>query len=170
MATETKRQDVDEQASAEVALIDDRELLGQFAEMAVMIPADDGGGTEDILRKILGAATWDQLDEPWETSEVDDIIGKTLRITKVTRRPSTFAGGLGVFLIVHLTDPRTQKEYVKTTGSISVVGQLARAYALGATAMTVQWCRAERPSENGYYPQHLKFVDAHIPGQGDAGQ
>lgn len=155
--------DVDNQQSQEVALINDAKLLEQFAEMAVMIPADLGGGTEDILRKILSAKTWDQLDEPWQTSQVDDILGKTLRITKVVRRPSTYAGGLGVFLVVHLTDTKTGKEYVKTTGSVSVVGQIARAYALGVTAMTVQWCRAERPSESGYYPQHLKVLDAATP-------
>lgn len=160
--------DVDEQQSAEVALINDQHLLEQFAEMAVMIPADIGGGTEDILRKILSATSWDQLDEPWETSEIDDIVGKTLRITHVKRRPSTFRGGLGVFLVVYLTDPRTNKEYVKTTGSVSVVGQIARAYALGVTSMTVQWMRSERPTDNGYYPQHLKVLDAVIPARSDA--
>lgn len=159
--------DVDTQQSAEVALINDTKLLERFAEMAVMIPGDLGGGVEDILAKILSAESWDQLDEPWETSEIDDIEGKTMRITKVTRRPSTFKGGLGVFLVVHLLDPKTGKEYVKTTGSISVVGQIARAYALGVESMTVQWLRAERPSESGYYPQHLKVLDAIVPGKGN---
>lgn len=160
--------DVDSQQSAEVALINDRQLLERFAEMAVLIPGDLGGGVEDILSKILSAKSWDELDEPWETSDIDDIEGKTMRITKVTRRPSTFRGGLGVFLVVHLLDPKSGKEYVKTTGSISVVGQIARAYALGVESMTVQWLRAERPSESGYYPQHLKVLDAVIPARGNA--
>lgn len=167
-ANEQPPMDVDEQQSNEVALINDARLLESFAEMAVMIPADLGGGTEDILRKILSAKTWDELDEPWETSDIDDILGKTLRITRVVRRPSTFKDGLGVFLVVHLFDPKTGKEYVKTTGSVSVVGQLARAYALGITAMQVQWCRAERPSTAGYFPQHLKVIDAATPDGADA--
>lgn len=164
----TPPQDVDDQQSQEVALINDAAILQQFAEMAVAIPADLGGGTEDIVRKILAATSWDQLDEPWETSSVDDILGKTLRIEKVVRRPSTYQGGLGVFLIVHLVDPRDQKKYVKTTGSVSIVAQLARAYFLGVTALTIQWCRAERPSESGYYPQHLKIIDAAMPEHGNA--
>jgi hypothetical protein len=155
--------DEGEQASTEVALINDTALLAQFGEMAVAIPSDIGGGTEDILRKVLQAATWEQLDEPWRTSDVEDILGKTLRITKVVRRPSTFSEGLGVFLVVHLTDPKDGKEYVKTTGSVSVVAQLARAYFLGVTNMLVKWCRAERQSERGYYPQHLEVVDASTP-------
>lgn len=165
---DTPATDVDTQQSNEVALINDPALLERFAEMAVMIPADLGSGTEDILAKILSAKTWDELDEPWETSDIEDILGKTLHITKVQRRPSTFKGALGVFLVIHLQDAKTGQEYVKTTGSVSVVAQIARAYALGVTAMTVQWLRAERPSENGYYPQHLKVLDAAMPDRANA--
>jgi len=129
----------------------------------VAIPADLGNGTEDILAKILAAETWDQLDAPWETSDIDDIQGLELTITKVTRRPSTFKGGLGVFLVVHLMDKRTGKEYVKTTGSVSVVGQIARAYFLGAMPLSVKWVRAERPSDSGYFPQHLEILDGVTP-------
>lgn len=160
--------DESEQASTEVALINDAALLEHFAEMAVMIPSEDGSGTENILRKILSAKTWDELDEPWETSDIDDILGKDLSVTKVTRRPSSYAGGLGVFLVVHLMDQKTGQEYVKTTGSVSVVAQFARAYALGITAMTIRWLRSDRPSENGYYPQHLRIIDAATPGRTSA--
>jgi hypothetical protein len=159
---------VDDTQGAEVATITDQALLQQFAEMAVMIPADIGGGTEDILRKVLSATTWDELDEPWETSQVEDILGKRLKITSVVRRPSTLKGGLGVFLVIHLTDIRTGQEYVKTTGSVSVVGQIAAAYARGWMPILVEWCRAERPSQNGFYPQHLKVLDSFAAGQGDA--
>lgn len=159
----TERETVDQQASTEVAVITDRKLLEQFAEMAVAIPGELDGGTEDILRKVLSATTWQQIDEPWRTSDVDDIVGKELRVIKVTRRPSTFAGGLGVFLIVKLQDPRTETEYVKTTGSISVVGQFARLYFLGATGITIRWHKAKRQTESGFWPQHIEVVDAHVP-------
>lgn len=155
--------DVDEQQSADVALITDHKLLEQFAEMAVMIPADPGGGTEDILRKVLSAKTWGDVNTPWETSDIEDILGKPLRVVSVTRRPSTFAGGLGVFLVVKLRDAKTNAEYLKTTGSVSVVGQFASLYAMGATALLIEWCRADRPSESGFYPQHIKVLDAHVP-------
>lgn len=163
MATSQTQDNTEPQADAEVAVIEDRELLRQFGEMAVMIPADDGSGAEDILRKLLTAKTWDQLNQPWESSEIDDILGKQLRITKVTRRPSTMAGGLGIFLVVHLRDAKTGQEYVKTTSSVSVVGQLAWLYSQGATAMLIEWCRADRPSQSGFYPQHLRIIDAATP-------
>lgn len=161
------RQSEDEQAGQEVAVITDPKILAQFAEMAVMIPAEAGGGTEEILRKILSATTWDELDEPWETSEVDDILGLRLKLESATRRPSTFGSGLGVFLICHMYDPRTDRKYVKTTGSISVVGQVAWLYAHNHMPALIEWCRAARPSDNGFYPQHLKVHDVMGPGNGD---
>lgn len=154
---------VDEQASSEVAILQDKQLLERFADMAVMIPAEDGGGTESILRQLLSAQTWADLNEPWESTDIDDIIGKHLRLESVVRRPSTFAGGLGQFLIVKCSDQKTGKKYVKTTGSISVVGAFAWLYATGTTAVLFEWCKAARPTEQGFYPQHIRIIDAHTP-------
>lgn len=149
--------------STEVAEITDKALLAQFAEMAVMIPADPGGGTEDILRQILSATTWDQLNDPWSASEVDDLKGLTLHVTSVIRRASSFKGGLGMMLVIKMTDAKTQKQYVKATGSVAIVGQFAWLYAVGATAVTIQWHKAERPTEKGFYPQHIEIIDAYVP-------
>jgi len=162
-ASTPARQDVDHQQSAEVATITNKQLLAQFAEMATMIPAELEDGTEAILARILSAETWDDLDAPWETSSVEDILGKTLRIEKVTRRPSTFKGGLGMFLVVTLKDHKTGDTYIKTTGSVAIVGQIAAAYAKGWMPVEVEWMQAERPTENGYYPQHLRITDSFAP-------
>lgn len=150
-----------------VATIIDPGILAMFAEQATAIPAMEDKGMDDILKQIFSATTWQEVDKPWRTSKVDDIVGKELRVTSVRRLPSRYTDGLGVFLVVKLFDPRTQTEYVKATGAIAVVGQFVRLYYLGATALTVRWMQAKNPTEDGYYPQHLEVVDAHIPGQGD---
>lgn len=162
------KQDVDDQQSAEVAVMMNTELLAQFAEMAVAIPREDGDGTEAILTQILNAQTWEELDSPWETSPLDDILGKRLKLTRATRRPSTFDGGLGQFLVLHLLDPKDGKTYVKTTGSISVVGQVAVLYFRQWMPALIEWRRADRPSANGYYPQHLVIHDVFTGAQDDA--
>lgn len=160
---EIARTQVDEQQSAEVALINDTALLEQFAEMALLIPSDPGEGTENILRQVLGATTWDELDSPWEVSGLEEILGRPMRLIGAKRMPSTFAGGLGVFLVLEMRDIKTGKEHVKTTGSISVVGQVARAYALGLTNVIFEWQQAPRASKNGFFPQHLKILSAETP-------
>lgn len=160
--------DAGEAQSAEVATITDKKLLEQFAEMAVAIPSDIGGGTEDILRKLFAASTWDELNEPWESTDIDDILGKPMRLVSAVRRPSSFQSGLGVMLVLTLHDAKTGKEHVKATGSVSVVGQISWLYYHSATAVLIEWCRADRPSQGGFYPQHLKILDAHIPGRDSA--
>lgn len=158
--SDSKALDVAEQESAEVSLITDEKLIAQFAEMAVMIPGDDDNAVQTILQTILGAKTWDELDAPWQTSDIEDVLDRELIITDAKRLPSTFKGGLGMFLVLHLNDPKTGETFVKSTGSISVVGQIACAYARDWMPIKVKWRKAERQSKNGYYPQHLQVTDA----------
>lgn len=150
---------VDAQQSADVALINNEALLRQFGEMAVLIPREDGNGTENILSQILSATSWEELDEPWQSTDVDDILGRRLTLIRAIRRPSSFKGGLGQFVVVFMQDKKTGKEVVKATGAIAIVGQIARAYALNCLPLEIEWCKAERPTENGYYPQHLAVFD-----------
>ena len=167
---DTPLTDAGESQSAEVATITNTKLLAQFAEMAVAIPSDIGGGTEDILEKLFAAATWDELNEPWEATKVDDILGKPMRLVSVVRRPSSFQGGLGIMLVITLEDAKTGKQHVKATGSVSVVGQIAWLYFHNASAVLLEWCKADRPSSGGFYPQHLKILDAHVPDRGNGSQ
>lgn len=157
--TEVARTSVDEQQSADVALINSEALLQQFGEMAVLIPSEDGSGVENILTQILSAESWEQLDEPWQSTDVDDILGKRLTLIRAIRRPSTFAGGLGQFVVCFMQDKKSGKEIVKATGSVSIVAQVARAYALNCLPLEIEWCRAVKPTERGFYPQHLQVFD-----------
>lgn len=164
--TNTEIATVDQEPESQrVAIITDAALLARFAEMATAIPAMEEKGMEDILRQVFAAKTWQDVDKPWRTSKIDDILGKELRVTSVRRLPSRFKDGLGIFLVVKMWDAREQKEYVKATGSIVVVGQFVQLYFMGVTALTIRWCQAKDPTEDGYYPQHLEIVDAHVPEQ-----
>lgn len=156
----------DQQSSA--LAVRDTQLLAQFAEMAAIIPAEQGDGTESILRQILAAETWEDLSTPWSTSDVDDIVGKPMKLESATRRPSALAGGLGIFLVCHLLDPKTGKRLVKVTGSVAIVGIIARAYAINAMPLMVVWRKSERPTDAGFYPQHLDVIDSFGPGRGES--
>lgn len=144
-----------QQASAEVALITDQALLARFAEMVTAIPADAGNGAEDIMRQLLTATTWEDLNKPWDTSSVADIVGKKLILTSATRRPSAFQSGLRMMLVVKLQDPATGKEHVKPTSAVSVIGAVTWLYFNGKLPALVEWVVADRPTESGYFPQHL---------------
>lgn len=143
---------------SDVAPIASDATLATFAHMASVIPDADGAGMDNMLAAILGADSWDQLDAPWSTSSTDDAVGVPVVITDLTRRPSDFAEGLGVYLIVSGSRADNGEPITYTTGSVSVVAQLVRAYAIGALPLTAKLVKAERPSANGYYPVHLQVL------------
>lgn len=134
------------------------ELAARFAEMATLIPSETGDGAERILEQILAAPSWDHLDDPWESSNAAGLAGKTLLIRSCTRRPSDFRDGLGIFLVVDSLDARTGEAIIWTTSAVSIVAQLVRAYSLGELPAYAQVIVAERATERGYHPHHLKFT------------
>lgn len=152
MGTDVARKD-----DAAVAPAMSAELVEKFAQMATLIPSEDGSGYERIVEAILSAEAVDALDEPWQSTQAEKLAGRVLRIDSLTRRPSDFKSGLGVFLVVRSTDTHSGEVVTWTTGSVAIVAQLVRAYALGGLPVYAELIIAERPTEAGYRPHHLKF-------------
>lgn len=154
----TKGKDVATQNAATTELVISEETRAMFAQMVAVIPDAEGSGSERILLAILQAETWDELDAPWDTEKAEGLYGREIDVYEVMRRPSSFQDGLGVFLVVRAREAVNRREIVFTTGSISVVAQLVKAYLLGAIPLRVILQRSERPTEAGYYPQHLQVI------------
>lgn len=146
---------VDEQ-SGELVLAS--ETRAMFASMVTMVPDAEGDATESIVLAILNAKTWDELDDPWDSEKALELIDVEQRIDTIMRRPSSYTSGLGVFLVVKGKRMDSDEPIVWTSGSVSVVAQLVKAYALGAFPVYAVLRRSERPSANGYHPQHLEIT------------
>ena len=137
-------------------ILADPKLLAQFAEKVTIIPAEDDGAMDRIMAQVLSATSWEDLDKPWEATKVKDIAGRTFVLHGAKRRPSDFRDGLGMFLVLSVTDVLTGKDGVIITGSAAVIGQIVQAYVLNALPLLVEFVVAERPSQDGYHPHHLK--------------
>lgn len=130
-----------------------------FTGMAMAVPeAEDGSGAERILLAILNAKSWDELDDPWDTEKSTALIGVELAIHSITRHASSYQDGLGVFLVAHCKRLDDETEVVFSTGSMSVVAQLVRAFMLGAFPMYATLRQSDKPTKRGYYPQHLEIM------------
>ena len=136
------------------------ELVQRFAQMAMMIPEDDGSATERILEQILSAETLEELNAPWDVGKARELAGVLLRVDQLKRQPSSFAGGLKIFLVVSYTNTRTGEQKVLATSSMSVVAQLVRGYAISGLPLYAEFVIADRPTSNGYHPHHLMV---HVP-------
>lgn len=135
-----------------------RELVARFVQMATLIPSEDGSGMERIIEQLLNAESWEDLSDPWESTNAEKLRGKRLRIDSLTRRPSQYPGGLGVFLVVKGVDLGTGEAIVWTTSAQAVIAQLVRAYAKKWLPCVAEMIIADRPTEAGYYPHHLRFL------------
>lgn len=129
--------------------------LDLFASMAASIPEGDEDGSMRIVEQVLAATDLGGLNAPWSGANADDLLGVPIRVNDLRRSTSDFAGGLGMYLIVSGHRCDTGEAITYTTGSVSVVAQLARAWALGALPVTATLVQSDRPSKAGYFPQHL---------------
>ena len=132
------------------------ELVKTFAGMAMLIPSETTDALDSIIGAILSSPSWEQLADPWETASAERLIGRIIRVDRLTRRPSQYKDGLGLFLVVDGVDTQTGEAIVTTTSAMGVVAQLVKAHVAGWLPLYVEWVIAERVTENGYRPQHLK--------------
>lgn len=130
-----------------------------FAKMATMIPAQDPEQAVDsIIAQILAADSVDSLDSPWRTDKLEELMGHPLELHDLKRMDSDFSDGLGVYLVVRGFEATTGEEVTFTTGSVSVVAQLVKAYASGWFPLRCMVVESERPSRNGYKPHHIEIL------------
>jgi hypothetical protein len=135
-------------------------LLERFAPMVTMLPLETEGDMSAIFERIIDAGRWEDLDAPWESSDAEHLIGRKLILRSAKRRPSDFTEGLGFFLVMDCADYQTGEPVTAVNGSVAVIAQVVRAYAIGALPMVIEFVVADRPTKRGYHPHHLKVHDS----------
>lgn len=159
-----------DQPGTDVAPVVSAETLQLFAQMAAGIPeADDSEAYENIVLQLLQAADVDALNAPWDTDAAEKLNGHQVKIEELTRRPSDYAGGLGMYLVCKGVDQGTGEKVTVTTGAVAVVAQLARAYFVGGLPIVARWVIGDPSPRTGRRPQHLEVVALAGKGPGDTG-
>lgn len=167
MTTETEAPTGAEQAPSNGAVAIRPDVVEAYMALAAGIPEAGGDGAESILLQILATEDPAALDAPWRADGLRAFLGHPLRVDGLRRMPSEFGGGLPFFLVVDAADLGTGEKVTVTTGAVSVVAQLAKAFALGLIpGWRVVPREAERPSSSGYYPQHLEVMRGRLAGEG----
>jgi|GEM_PF-2173570 len=136
------------------------QVIARVRDVVAQIPGDDGTGAERIVTALLDAETIDDLNAPWDGTSGRNLAGRRVTIRGVTQRPSQFSDGAGIFLVADAVDTKTGEATVFTTSAISVVIQLARCHQLGLFPVIADVVVAERPTDRGFYPYHLRVIAA----------
>lgn len=159
MTTETQAPNGADTGAASTGLVIPNEAINAFAAMAADIPEAGEGGYEGILAQLLSTEDPLALDAPWRSDGLTELLNKRLRIDGLRRMDSEFDSGLPFFLIIQGADLETGETITATTGAVSVVAQLTRAWSLGLIpGWRVIPRQSDRPSKSGYYPQHLEVM------------
>lgn len=134
-----------------------------FMLMLTEVPDAAGDAVAGIVAQILQAERVEDLDRPWDAEGMREFIGRQIRVESLHKMPSDYAKGLGCYLVCQITDVGSGEQLVLTTGSVSIVAQLVRAYTLNALPLTVVPVQSDKPSKNGYYPMHVELVRERRP-------
>ena len=167
MTTETKAPTRAAQDDGGSAVIIPNESVAAFAAMAADIPEAGDGGYEGILAQLLTTDDPSALDAPWRSDGLREYLDRRLRIDGLRRMESEYESGLPFFLIVQASDLETGEVITLTTGAVSVVAQLVRAWSLGLIpGWRVIPRQSERASKSGFYPQHLEVMRGRLASEG----
>lgn len=137
------------------------EIQAKWAALAESIPdaaSDDGSGAMRIATQIFDAQQAGDLDSPWEARDFATLLNKPVKVTALRKAESDYPDGPGFYLIVDVTEVSTGEMVTVTTGSVSVMAQLIKAYAAGWMPLICVLTEAERPTKQGYRPQHLMVL------------
>lgn len=137
----------------------------RLRELLATVPVADDNANAEIIDTLLTADSALDLNRPWDAVGAKELAGRLLRIDAIKARPSRFQGGIRAFLVVDARDVEKDERVTLTTSALAVVVQAARLHAEG---WLPAWCNveiAERPTERGFYPYHLRFVPPPNGGQ-----
>lgn len=153
----SEREDVQEQ-SEELAVLPPA-VVETFKRLMADIPvANTDEAMYRIVSQILAAEEPEELEEPWSGQGLRKLTGRLLRISSIKRLPSDFKDGVGWYLGCDATLVETGEGLFVSTGSLSILAQLGRAYQKGWLPLDVVAREAVSKSDPGRHPMHLEIV------------
>lgn len=132
--------------------------IAAYGAMLELVPDAGEGGMDGILLALAQASDPADLDAPWRTAGLGELVGIALHVTGIRKAPSDYAGGLPFFLIIDGAIKETGETVAVTTGAIGAVAQLLNAMRLGAFPLTVIPRLAGQPQPGRNQPIYLEVV------------
>lgn len=167
MTTRTEGQTEARTGGADAPVVISKAAIEAFAAAMSSIPEASQDGYESILLQLASVEDPSQLDAPWRAEGMRAYLDEPLEIRGLRRIESDYEGGLPFFLVVDAVSLSTGELVTFTTGAVGPVGQLAKAYQLDAIpGWRVIPRQADRPSANGYRPQHLEVMRGQLAREG----
>lgn len=127
------------------------------------IPTSGDDGLLAILEQIVATEDPDRLDAAWNSVGFGEWLGYAIKLSNPRKVKSKLAGGLPYFLVVDGMIHKTGEQVTLTTSATAIMAQVLVANARGYLPMDFVPLEKEEPTENGFYPQHLRVWKDHMP-------
>jgi len=159
MPTQERNRAVVPAPSGPVAVISPERVAAVSMLMDSIPEADDTGeGLDGIIDRIITATDVDDLDAPWRSQGLLALENLPIEIRGLRKRPSDYPGGLPFYLVLDGAILGTGEAFTASTGAVSVVLQLAKAWTMNAFPFRCIPRVADKPSASGNYPMHLEVL------------
>jgi hypothetical protein len=157
MATKAATKDV-------VTKIAPTAALAAFAEMVAIIPdADDSEAALGMLAQVLNSEDVKHTNNIWgdDDGDKDQMVGDTLDIFAIKKRPSDFKDGLPFYLDCEVINRSRNMEPMRYTCSATMaVAQLVQATVLGQMPVRVRV--EENQTRSGNKAIHLFILETNV--------
>lgn len=127
------------------------------------LPTGGEDGILGILESIIGATDPTQLDRAWDSAGFGQMIGYRITVSNPRKLKSDFANTIPFYLLCDVVIKATGEIKTATTGSYAIMSQIIVAADKGMLPLDFVPFEAEEPTENGFYPQHLKVWRPGMP-------
>lgn len=134
----------------------DPALIERFAGMVFLFDPVESDGGASLVEQLLNTRDVSQLDAPWQQKDEDEILNRWLEIRGAHWEYSDYSEGTGVYLQIDAVDIEKSQRVRVSSGSVSVIAQLAAVQSLGAFPITAMIVRAQKKTKQGFYPKHLE--------------
>jgi hypothetical protein len=138
--------------------VDARRAAIEAKAVEVLMEFPDGGedGELRIYEQLLSATTLEEIDQPWAINGLGQFVGQVVQINSGTRMPSDYSEGFAWYLVLDAVVCETGEALAMPTSSRAIIMQVGMLRRLGLLPAKFIVRVADKPTDRGYYPQHLE--------------
>lgn len=142
-------------AGADVELVPNR-LAALLTEMKDRAELDPEQVAQEIVNRILHAATIDEVLASGEARHAREILDQAVIVTAIKLNESDYADHAGIYMVADCSDPEFGESFAVTCGSATVMAQLYRLSELNAFPCKVKFTQSRKATRNGFFPMRLE--------------
>ena len=124
---------------AGTTLAERERITGAFIALVTQVPDEPDGDVADLLGPILAAKSWEELNTVSTLPSSKTLVGRELRLERVTKKVSDKQSITGYYLFCRGYDMATGEELRWTAGGGQAVAVMSQLHCLGELPAKIRY-------------------------------